>query len=152
MNCHDGIDLGRGDDLWSWLYMLMEFVKSELPWRRETDKKKVRQMKGTLKKELLRGLEPEFEKIYTNLESLKYADKPPYEFYRKKLNDITQRKHYSLNDPFDWEEKGAYYEQLKKVCPQPYENQMQAEGKIVIEKNEGDKEHDSINSKEDEGG
>jgi len=30
---HDGEDLGRRDDLWSWLYVVVEMVTGTLPWR-----------------------------------------------------------------------------------------------------------------------
>lgn len=122
--------------------MLIEFIKSELPWRTETDRRKIRQIKLSAKAQLIQGMEPEIERIYSSFQSLKYADEPPYHWYRQKMNEITQRKQYLPNDPFDWEEKGAYFEHLKKVCPQPYDKQMQSKQKVIQEKTEGEETTD----------
>lgn len=38
IRAHESRDLGRVDDLWSLLYVLVEFMRGELPWRKEKDK------------------------------------------------------------------------------------------------------------------
>lgn len=130
----------------NWLYMLIVFLESELPGRTETDRKKIRNERN-VEKRLASRLEQEFERIYSSLESIKYINEPPYRWYRQKLNEMMHRKQYSLNDPFDCEEKGAYHEQLIKICSQPYEKQMRAKEKVVIEKDKCGK--DEVDSKEE---
>lgn len=41
LNAHYKKDLGRRDDLWSLLYILIEFRRGELPWRKIADKNEV---------------------------------------------------------------------------------------------------------------
>jgi len=38
LNAHNGIELGRCDDLWSLFYTLVEFLRGKLPWRKEKDR------------------------------------------------------------------------------------------------------------------
>ncbi|KAL4855181.1 putative serine/threonine-protein kinase [Chlorella vulgaris] len=37
VNCHEGQDQSRRDDLWGWLYCLVELLDGTLPWRAERD-------------------------------------------------------------------------------------------------------------------
>jgi len=41
LNAHKNKEMGRHDDLWSLLYMLVEFVNGALPWRKIKDKEQV---------------------------------------------------------------------------------------------------------------
>lgn len=41
INAHKNREMGRHDDLWSLLYILVEFVNGNLPWRRIKDKEQV---------------------------------------------------------------------------------------------------------------
>jgi hypothetical protein len=44
VNAHEERDLSRRDDLWSLLYVLVEFLQGDLPWRKacaEADKEAV---------------------------------------------------------------------------------------------------------------
>lgn len=41
VNAHHNREMGRHDDLWSLLYMLVEFVNGQLPWRKIKDKEQV---------------------------------------------------------------------------------------------------------------
>ena len=42
MNAHRNREMGCHDDLWSLLYMLVEFINGHLPWRKIKDKDQVR--------------------------------------------------------------------------------------------------------------
>ena len=41
VNAHHNREMGCHDDLWSLLYMLVEFVNGQLPWRKIKDKEQV---------------------------------------------------------------------------------------------------------------
>ncbi len=72
-------DLGRVDDLWSLLYMILEFLTGSLPW-----KGKNKEVIGKLKSEmttpfLFSGISSHFLRMYNHLRTLSYADKPDYD-------------------------------------------------------------------------
>jgi tau tubulin kinase len=53
INAHNNRELGRHDDLWSFFYMLIEFLIGSLPWSKIKDKESVGQMKVCLFLELV---------------------------------------------------------------------------------------------------
>jgi len=81
VNSHKGRELSPRDDLWSVLYMIIEFATGTLPWRSERDRDKVGEIKEKFMsgKKLVRGLPSEFEEFMAYLQSLKYEDKPDYD-------------------------------------------------------------------------
>lgn len=78
MNVHLRKEQGRVDDLWSWLYMLIE-LHCGLPWRRLTDEKEIMDAKNACPLEvLLKGCPKEFANIHKYLESLEFSNRPDY--------------------------------------------------------------------------
>lgn len=143
ISCHKNQDLGRVDDLWSWLYLFVEFQSGGLPWRMESEKEKILPIKVEHSyTKLYVGLENENQRIAYSLLSLKYADKPQYDWYRQQIRNMMDRKSIRMEDPYDWEPTGAYHEQLKTICPVPTEHLM---NKKVIKDQEDEKKE-----KEDE--
>lgn len=104
----------------------------------ESKRSKIRDLKIEHKISLFKSLEPENLRISYSLNTLEYADEPPYHWYRQQLGQITQRKSVQSDDPYDWEPKGPYHEQLKKVCPQPFEKQMKSTRKVIKERTSGE--------------
>jgi len=89
INSHQCNDLGRRDDLWSLFYVLIEFAKGQLPWRRVKDKDQV----GTMKikyntPELCRDLPKEFLLFMEHLQALKYEDRPNYAHLANLMRDL----------------------------------------------------------------
>jgi len=80
VNSHKGRELSPRDDLWSVLYMIIEFATGSLPWRTERDRDKVGEIKEKYMsgKKLVRGLPNEFEEFMAYLLTLNYKDKPDY--------------------------------------------------------------------------
>eukprot|EP00002_Diphylleia_rotans_P039282 TRINITY_DN9081_c0_g1_i1.p1 TRINITY_DN9081_c0_g1~~TRINITY_DN9081_c0_g1_i1.p1 ORF type:complete len:537 (+),score=83.24 TRINITY_DN9081_c0_g1_i1:101-1711(+) len=104
INSHDCKELSRRDDLWSFFYVMVEFVKGQLPWRRIRDKEQIGIMKRACDTtDLVRGMPPEFLVLYHYLHSLKYEDVPDYDLLRRLLVDVNQRENLSLHHPYDWE-------------------------------------------------
>lgn len=134
------MDVGRHDDLWCWLYMIVEFLKGVLPWQRETDRNKVLEIKVNAKSKLLEETELELTQIYDSLTPMTYFDEPPYHTYRALLYRIMQRKEFKSSDPFDWESGGAYHKEATAVCEQPYKKVMKAKEKTIREKEKDEKD------------
>lgn len=125
MNAHRNKDLGRCDDIWSWMYSVIQMRLGMLPWRKMNGKVKVGNRKASVKREeLLQDMEPEFYEIYDNLSTLKYEDEPPYGMYRDLMTNIIRRKNYVYNAPFDWEEGGEHYKHTVYMKQQPYAEQL----------------------------
>eukprot|EP01126_Amoeba_proteus_P017684 TRINITY_DN1863_c0_g2_i12.p1 TRINITY_DN1863_c0_g2~~TRINITY_DN1863_c0_g2_i12.p1 ORF type:complete len:317 (-),score=50.83 TRINITY_DN1863_c0_g2_i12:835-1785(-) len=81
LNAHLRKDQGRRDDLWSLLYVLIEFKTGCLPWSHVEDLDKLREIKQDYDNEwLLYGLPKEFLWMMAYLKSLQYASCPDYNY------------------------------------------------------------------------
>ncbi|KAJ5075408.1 tau-tubulin kinase 1 [Anaeramoeba ignava] len=101
---HQSEELGRKDDLWSLYYLLIEFLVGQLPWRKLKEKDEIKEMKIKYNcPALCQGLPPEFVKFFEHINSLKYEDKPNYQYLRNLLRETYLRYHFDDNYPFDWE-------------------------------------------------
>lgn len=104
MNAHKNKEMGRHDDLWSLLYMIVEFVNGSLPWRKIKDKEQVGQMKERYDHRLLlKHLPPDFKLFLEHIQSLSYYDAPDYDFLASIFERCMKRRCISESDPLDWE-------------------------------------------------
>ncbi len=104
INSHQSRDLGRRDDLWSVLYLLIEFAQGQLPWRRLRDKDKVGEMKLKCNNDdLVAGLPPEFLQFMKHLMSLHYHSRPDYTYLISMFDDLYKRLGGNDKTPFDWD-------------------------------------------------
>jgi len=102
INAHEGRDLGRVDDLWSMFYMLVEFVRGDLPWKVK-DKEKVAELKKKYTNEsLVANLPKPFLDIMNYLISLHFEDAPNYNYIDKLLDKLFECSGKPKNVPFDW--------------------------------------------------
>ncbi|KAJ1553290.1 Tau-tubulin kinase 2 [Nowakowskiella sp. JEL0078] len=103
INAHLGLELGRCDDLWSFFYVLIEFLIGQLPWKGR-EKEKIGEMKQTMTNtKLIAGLpEPVFQ-LYYHINSLTYGDRPNYNFMRQCLSKLFFCSGEPKNVPYDWE-------------------------------------------------
>ncbi|KAJ3216520.1 serine/threonine protein kinase [Clydaea vesicula] len=109
INTHLGVEQSRRDDLESLGYVLMYFCRGSLPWqglKAATKKQKydrIMEKKMTTPTEILcRGYPNEFA-IYLNYSrSLRFDDKPDYNYLRKLFRDLFIREGYHYDYVFDW--------------------------------------------------
>uniref|UniRef100_K3WBR9 Casein kinase I n=1 Tax=Globisporangium ultimum (strain ATCC 200006 / CBS 805.95 / DAOM BR144) TaxID=431595 RepID=K3WBR9_GLOUD len=97
LSSHRRQELGPKDDLWSWFYLVMDFMRGELPWATDAQQKN-RQTVLNLKEYytekcpslLVEGLvgASHLVAMMKYLQSLKYEDKPDYDFLRRKLKRV----------------------------------------------------------------
>eukprot|EP01117_Protostelium_nocturnum_P005823 TRINITY_DN2101_c0_g1_i3.p1 TRINITY_DN2101_c0_g1~~TRINITY_DN2101_c0_g1_i3.p1 ORF type:complete len:523 (-),score=151.80 TRINITY_DN2101_c0_g1_i3:246-1814(-) len=104
---HRAQDLGRRDDLWSLFYMLVEFAKGQLPWRKLKEKEQIGEMKNNIDDdELLGGLPKEFYNFGAHLRSLDFMSTPDYDFLHGLLMKMMDRTDQTSDRAFyDWELK-----------------------------------------------
>ncbi|PAV85930.1 hypothetical protein WR25_05696 [Diploscapter pachys] len=100
---HDRLELGRVDDLWCMIYMLVEF-RGPLPWIHVADKKEVGEVKRALDDEDLLGDCPmQLLEFTTHLRGLSYYSRPNYAYLFDVLTSIMQDGDYHYSDDFEWE-------------------------------------------------
>lgn len=97
LSSHRRQELGPKDDLWSWFYLVMDFMRGELPWAGDAQQKN-RQTVLSLKEYytekcpslLVEGLvgASHLVAMMKYLQSLKYDDFPDYELLRRKLKRV----------------------------------------------------------------
>ena len=113
-NAHQGLDLSRHDDLWSWFFMLVEFQTGTLPWRSvggSQNREMVHHLKTTSIEtdSLVADLPKIFHAILTSLKTSYYAydecffRTPDYTYLRNLLTNECKRHHINFGDPYDWQ-------------------------------------------------
>jgi serine/threonine protein kinase len=96
-------ELGRKDDLFSWLYSVVEMWSGALPWAK--DGVDVAAVKRETKIEALcEGMPRAFIEICPIVAGLKYEDDPPYDRLRRKVEEGMDEA--GVGDTFDW--RGLY--------------------------------------------
>jgi len=119
-NAHDGRELGRGDDLMSLLYVVVEMRLGRLPWRNIGARNVVGVMKKATKLEqLCHGLPPNITELARLIEPLKFQDNPNYARMEQLLRSIAEENRIDDDAPFDWDENFAQVlrEDARNVTP-----------------------------------
>lgn len=105
-NTHFRKDQGRRDDLWSFLYVLIEFCTGTLPWahlRGLNNLDRVRDIKvDYMGDRLVRNLPAEFKQILDHIKSLNYADRPDYSLLHRIMKQLYESEGGAADTPFDW--------------------------------------------------
>lgn len=108
LNAHKNKEMGRHDDLWSLLYMIVEFVNGALPWRKIKDKEQVGQMKERYDHRLLlKHLPTDFRQFLEHIQALTYYDSPDYDMLAGIFERCIKRRGIKDTDPYDWEIQAA---------------------------------------------
>lgn len=109
INTHQRKDQGRRDDLWSFLYVIIEFFTGTLPWAhlrgiQNLVLDNVRDMKILYNNEkLVRNLPEEFLKFMNHIKELRYEDRPDYEFLHGLMQTLYESNLGDDDTLFDWE-------------------------------------------------
>ncbi|OHS99259.1 hypothetical protein TRFO_08512 [Tritrichomonas foetus] len=87
VNAHEGKELGRRDDIFSWFYTVIEMVERRLPWPGSRDREKTYRTKQTIQPmQLCRSLPRQFATIYMKTQGLTFYDRPDYQSYYNLLD------------------------------------------------------------------
>ncbi|KAG5467943.1 hypothetical protein LSCM4_01029 [Leishmania orientalis] len=101
---HHHQELGRVDDLWSLLFMLVEFATGTLPWRKYKEKDDIGRCKEeSISPHLVRNLPREFQPFLAHLQTLRYEDEPDYDLLLTLMYRALDRRGYPANKPVEWE-------------------------------------------------
>ncbi|EFO14849.2 hypothetical protein LOAG_13665 [Loa loa] len=141
---------GRRDDLWSFLYMLIEFIVGQLPWR-SSSYKNLLSIKLRSEEYLLKNCPHEFYAIFDHIRYLNYSARPNYALITRKLREICERKHYMLDDPYDWEENGRYHEEYLCALQKAEEMKKQKDAECMIDENNDKSEIIKVKKNEQNG-
>ncbi|KAK0399121.1 hypothetical protein QR680_002906 [Steinernema hermaphroditum] len=107
MNSADGKEQGRCDDLWSWMFMLVEFIEGKLPWKNCATPVELNREKRQALDTLLDGCPHQLYRIFDHIQTLKYADRPDYNMMFSTLRIIWEVEQVSQEDlVLDWEAGG----------------------------------------------
>jgi len=107
-NTHLRKDQGRRDDMWGFLYVVIELFTGTLPWahlRGIQNLDKVRDLKvAYMCDKLVEGLPKEFCEVLHHIQSLKWADRPNYRLIHNLLESMYIAEGGTSDTPYDWED------------------------------------------------
>ncbi|MCO5572750.1 hypothetical protein L7F22_026509 [Adiantum nelumboides] len=109
VNTHLGIEQSRRDDLESLGYVLMYFLKGNLPWqglKANTKKQKYERIcekkMSTSIESLCKAYPMEFSSYFHYCRSLRFDDKPDYTYLKRIFRDLFIREGFQFDYVFDW--------------------------------------------------
>lgn len=112
INAHKGVEQSRRDDLESLVYVLIYFLKSQLPWQHLEAKTRTQKFHRIMQQkiripsdELCAGLPDEFRLLLDYTRNLAFGETPNYDYIRALLHTVFTREGYVDDDIFDWTPK-----------------------------------------------
>ncbi|KAK0419442.1 hypothetical protein QR680_014147 [Steinernema hermaphroditum] len=99
---HDRREQGRRDDIWSFLYMLVE-LHVGLPWPGKPEDKVEQMKRETTDAELLADCPKEWMEVMTHIHTLAYETRPNYRMIYNCFMATMARLNVTFDDPYDWE-------------------------------------------------
>ena len=111
MNTHQGFEQSRRDDLESLIYIIIYFIKGELPWqgiKYKTKSEKYSKILEIKKKSTIKGGElcesipAEFQTIIDYIIGLEFTEKPNYSMIKNIIEMILAKLNYHNDLQFDW--------------------------------------------------
>ncbi|EAY14673.1 CK1 family protein kinase [Trichomonas vaginalis G3] len=104
INAHEGRELGRRDDLYSWFVSLLVIMTDHVPWKTNRNNKIMAQTKKitNIEKFCLK-LPKQLVKIYYIIMRMKFGDEPKYDLLIAFLNEALKEVGGSWSEKYDWE-------------------------------------------------
>ncbi len=109
INNHLGVEPSRRDDMEALAYLLIYFLKGQLPWQSLQGKTKKEKYDAIMKKkmavpseELCFGLPRQFQFFLDDIRRLDFTDTPKYAIYREVFRDLFIREGYAYDYDYDW--------------------------------------------------
>ena len=114
---HREEDLSRRDDLWSLLYILVEFVTGDLPWGAKREKAAIGAIKERYHSpKLLKGCPSCFLPFFHHLASLSFDSTPDYALLSSLLEGKLSKLRVKPDHLMDWEDAGQKAQALTQLA------------------------------------
>ncbi|KAM3142362.1 hypothetical protein pb186bvf_005519 [Paramecium bursaria] len=107
---HKGNEQGRKDDLESMMYILLFFLRGQLPWQNmpnvtEEDRcQKVGDLKASLQDTLFKDYPVEFQRIYDYIRKLHFKSEPNYKMILQEFKKAADSQKIIIDGTYDWSE------------------------------------------------
>ena len=148
----EAYEQSRRDDLESVGYVLMYFLRGNLPWQglkvrsKEDRYKKILEKKKEISsQDLCKEFPHEFFEYVDYTKNLEYEENPDYDFLRKKFLDVLKGLNEELDYIYDWTTKSDLKKRRNKISRENSENEIEGEGEGDGE-NEEEKEQKDLES------
>lgn len=119
INTHIGIEQSRRDDLESSAYVMIYFLRGELPWQGLKAKTMKEKYEKIMEKKISTSVEnlcsgfpgifflfvEEFSTYLNYTRNIKFDDRPDYNFLKRLLKGIAEREKFEFDNVFDWTNK-----------------------------------------------
>ncbi|CAD8168015.1 unnamed protein product [Paramecium pentaurelia] len=133
---HLGHELGRKDDLESLMYILLYFLRGQLPWQNMVNvtdderTKKVGEMKLSMEREVFKDQSNEIQRIFDYIRKLQFKQEPNYKMIVQEFKRAAGSSNITIDGNFDWTEikQSTHY--------QTDSNQNQSRNNIPTNSNE----------------
>jgi serine/threonine protein kinase len=141
----EAYEQSRRDDLESVGYVLMYFLRGNLPWqglkvrsKEDRYKKILEKKKETSSQDLCKDFPHEFFEYVDYTRKLEYEENPDYDFLRQKFLDVLKGLNEEMDYIYDWTTKSDLKKRQNKKSRENSENEI-----------EGDRENDGGNEQKD---
>ena len=141
----EAYEQSRRDDLESVGYVLMYFLRGNLPWqglkvrsKEDRYKKILEKKKETSSQDLCKDFPHEFFEYVDYTKNLEYEENPDYDFLRQKFLDVLKGLNEEMDYIYDWTTKSDLKKRQNKKSRENSENEI-----------EGDRENDGGNEQKD---
>ena len=141
----EAYEQSRRDDLESVGYVLMYFLRGNLPWqglkvrsKEDRYKKILEKKKETSSQDLCKDFPHEFFEYVDYTKNLEYEENPDYDFLRQKFLDVLKGLNEEMDYIYDWTTKSDLKIRRNKKSRENSENEI-----------EGDRENDGGNEQKD---
>ena len=141
----EAYEQSRRDDLESVGYVLMYFLRGNLPWqglkvrsKEDRYKKILGKKKETSSQDLCKDFPHEFLEYVDYSKNLEYEENPDYDFLRQKFLDVLKGLNEEMDYIYDWTTKSDLKKRQNKKSRENSENEI-----------EGDRENDGGNEQKD---
>ena len=102
INTHAGFEQSRRDDLESIGYVLLYFLRGSLPWmglkayaKKQKYERILEKKQQTTTEMLCKGFPMEFQSYFEHIKSLKFEDRPDYDYLKRLFRELFFRKAFT---------------------------------------------------------